>query len=225
MAVVPTHSKSMPAIPVEGAPIVGPSIKGPIVDEVSLRGLRKSCGLTQTELAQRLHRGQELVSRIEQRQDLLLSTLRTYVASLGGELELICRFADRAPVRIKTGGREAFPARLESGTAVGQGVPSFIAQHQSRIAALCHRYGVRRLAVFGSIVRGDFDAQSSDVDLVVEFRSDADASPAHQYFDFKAALEQLLGRPVDLVELDAMPDSRLKRIIARTQIPVYAEAA
>jgi predicted nucleotidyltransferase len=83
---------------------------------------------------------------------------------------------------------------------------------------------VRRLAVFGSILREDFNATSSDIDLVVDFRSDAGASAAHQYFDFKAALEQLFGRRVDLVELDAMRDSRLKRIIERSQVEVYAEA-
>jgi predicted nucleotidyltransferase len=50
------------------------------------------------------------------------------------------------------------------------------------------------------------------------------ASNTRQYFDFKAALEQLFGRRVDLVELDAMRDSRLKRIIERSQVEVYAEA-
>jgi predicted nucleotidyltransferase len=220
-----TQSKSIAAIPIEAPAAVGAHAEGLFAEEMTLRDLRKSRGLTQTDLARRLHKGQELVSRIEQRQDLLLSTLRTYVTSLGGELELICRFADRAPVRIKTGGRDGLPARLEGGMATGQGVPLLIAHHQSEIAALCRRYGARRVAVFGSIVRGDFDAQSSDIDMVVEFRSDVGISPANQYFDFKVALEQLLGRPVDLVELDAMPDSRLKRIIERTQIPVYAEAA
>ena len=218
------QAKGVAPISVEAA-IAAALVPGFIANEMSLRELRKSRGLTQTELARRLRKGQELVSRIEQRQDLLLSTLRTYISSLGGELELICRFRDRAPVRIKTGGGDGFPARLEGGAAAGQGVPLLIGQHQSEIAAMCHRYGVRRLAAFGSVLRDDFNAESSDVDLVVEFQSDVGASPAHQYFDFKLALEQLLGRPVDLVELEAMPDSRLKRIIERTQVTVYAEAA
>jgi predicted nucleotidyltransferase len=196
-----------------------------VTDEMSLRDLRKSRGLTQTELARRLHKGQELVSRIEQRQDLLLSTLRSYVSSLGGELELIGRFSGRAPIRIKTGGGDGFLARIKGEAAAGQGVPLVIARHQSEIATLCHRYGVRHLAVFGSVLREDFRPESSDIDVVVEFRADVGASLARQYFDFKAALEQLLSRPVDLVELDAMPDSRLKRIIERTQVAVYAEAA
>lgn len=74
-----------------------------IAEERSLRELRKALNLTQVDVAKRLGKGQEAVSRIEQREDLLLSTLSAYVASLGGELELICRFKNRAPVRISTG--------------------------------------------------------------------------------------------------------------------------
>jgi hypothetical protein len=39
------------------------------------------------------------------------------------------------------------------------------------------------------------------------------------------AVERLVGRPVDLVETKAMADSRLKRVIERTQVPVYEQAA
>lgn len=219
-----TRPGSIASIVAEQAAVVGPHSDDLFHEEMSLRDLRKSRGLTQTALARRLRKGQELVSRVEQRQDLLLSTLRGYIGSLGGELELLCRFADRVPVRIRIGAGEELPARLQGATAPVQAVPPLMAEHKSEIAALCHRYGVRRLAAFGSVLREDFDAQSSDIDLVVEFRNDVDSSPAHQYFDFKAALEQLLGRTIDLVELDAMPDSRLKRIIERTQVPVYAEA-
>jgi uncharacterized protein len=222
-----THSgpKNIAAIPVERPAAAKPHVDGPVAEVMNLRDLRKALGLTQTELARRLHKGQEVVSRIEQRRDLLLSTLQSYARSLGGELELVCRFADRAPVRIKTAGQQTFPRRVERETAAGQGAPSIIRRHQSEIAALCHRYSVRRLAVFGSVLREDFNAESSDIDMVAEFRSDVGAYSADQYFNFKAALEKLLGRSVDLVELDAMPDSRLKRIIERTQVAVYAEAA
>jgi transcriptional regulator with XRE-family HTH domain len=72
-------------------------------DEVSLRDLRKALALTQTDVARRLKTGQEVISRIEQRQDLLLSTLQGYVESLGGELELVCRFKNHAAVRVKPG--------------------------------------------------------------------------------------------------------------------------
>lgn len=71
-----------------------------IADEMSLRQLRRERRLTQADVAGRLGKGQDAVSRIEQRGDLLVSTLRDYVESLGGELEIVCRFKDRAPVTI-----------------------------------------------------------------------------------------------------------------------------
>lgn len=78
-----------------------------IAEELCLRDLRRSLGVTQTELARRLGKGQDAVSRIEMRDDLLLSTLREYVAAMDGELELTCRFKDRAAVRLVTSRVEA----------------------------------------------------------------------------------------------------------------------
>ena len=89
-----------------------------------------------------------------------------------------------------------------------------------RLAAVCINHGVQRLGLFGSVLRRDFDASTSDVDAVVEFET-VTAQSARQYFDLKAALEVLFGRTVDLVELGAMPDSPLKRIIERSQVTVY----
>lgn len=74
-----------------------------VPEALTLRQLRHALRVTQTELARRLKKGQEVVSRVEQRHDMLLSTLRAYVSSLGGELELVCRFGNRAAVRLKTG--------------------------------------------------------------------------------------------------------------------------
>ena len=71
-----------------------------ITEELSLRDLRKAMNLTQSDLAKRLRKGQDEVSRIETRDDLLISTLHGYVKSLGGELELVARFKDREPVRL-----------------------------------------------------------------------------------------------------------------------------
>jgi len=112
-------------------------------------------------------------------------------------------------------------------TAKTHGNPAdhYLDAHREAIALLCERFGIRRLTAFGSVLRSDFDPTRSDVDLAVEFEPQAERSPARQYFDFKRALEELLGRPVDLVELSAMPESRLKRIIERTQVPVYGQAA
>jgi hypothetical protein len=100
-----------------------------------------------------------------------------------------------------------------------------IEQHREQIADLCRRYGVRRLEVFGSVLRSDFDEMGSDVDVVAEFDPQSMGSGLRRYFDFKANMEALLNHPVDVIELGAMENTRLKRIIERTKVPVYAAAA
>lgn len=74
-----------------------------IAEELSLQELRKALAVTQVQMAKSLGKRQDEISRIEQRSDLLLSTLRDYVHSLGGELELLCTFKNRRSVRIRTG--------------------------------------------------------------------------------------------------------------------------
>ena len=68
-----------------------------IAREMALRKLREAFALTQENVAQAMRVGQETVSRIEgQRKDLRLSTLRNYIAALGGDLELVARFPDKS---------------------------------------------------------------------------------------------------------------------------------
>lgn len=96
--------------------------------------------------------------------------------------------------------------------------------NRREIAALCKRYSVEHLGLFGSAAHGGFDPARSDVDVTVQFRRVPDSASATHYFDLKQGLETVFGRPVDLVELSAMPDSRLKRQIERTQVSIYGEA-
>jgi uncharacterized protein len=96
---------------------------------------------------------------------------------------------------------------------------------QSEIAKLCGRYGVRRLEVFGSASVELEDAAARDIDLIVDFARDSRERPLPCYFEFKSDLESLLGKPVDLVELSAMAESRLRRSIVRSAVPVYAAAS
>jgi transcriptional regulator with XRE-family HTH domain len=69
-------------------------------DYQTLQELRKSRDLTQEKLAALLGINQENVSRLERRNDLLLSTLRDYVEAMGGDLEITARFPDREPVQL-----------------------------------------------------------------------------------------------------------------------------
>jgi hypothetical protein len=63
--------------------------------EMNLRALRESTGKTQEEIAAAASMGQSEVSRIERRDDYLLSTLRRYINALGGELEITAILGDK----------------------------------------------------------------------------------------------------------------------------------
>jgi predicted nucleotidyltransferase len=87
-------------------------------------------------------------------------------------------------------------------------VQSDIAEKRDALAELCRRYGVERLEVFGSAARGaDFDRNRSDADFLVTFKP-SERNELAAFADLKDALEQLLGRPVDLVEREAIETSR-----------------
>jgi predicted nucleotidyltransferase len=86
---------------------------------------------------------------------------------------------------------------------------TLITQHRDEIAALCRRYGVRRLEVFGSAARGvDFDPAKSDADFLVDFEPGDGINPLRQFFGLAEDLEALLGRRVDLTERKAVETSR-----------------
>ena len=81
----------------------------------SLKDLRLAVERTQEELAAALGVGQDTISRLEQRSDNLLSTLRRYVEGMGGKLQLVAEFPNRPPVVIDHLPR-AKPADRRAGT-------------------------------------------------------------------------------------------------------------
>lgn len=96
---------------------------------------------------------------------------------------------------------------------------------RDQIATLCRKYGVLRLDVFGSACRADFDPQRSDVDLVVEFAAEPVDSEFDRYFGLKQSLETLFGRSVDLVEMDSLRGTRLRKHVENERVPIYGQAA
>jgi predicted nucleotidyltransferase len=83
-----------------------------------------------------------------------------------------------------------------------------IDQNRDALAAICRRYGVTRLELFGSAARKNgFDPSRSDTDFLVTFEPGRRNDLA-TFADLKDALERLLGRRVDLVEREAVEGSR-----------------
>jgi predicted nucleotidyltransferase len=98
-----------------------------------------------------------------------------------------------------------------------------IAAKRPQIAALCRRFHVRRLDVFGSAARGDdFDPARSDVDFLVELDTDAPLSLYDTYFGLQRDLQTLLGREVDLISPAAVDNPYVRASIERNREPVYA---
>ena len=86
-----------------------------VAEEMSLRELRRAHKLTQARVAETLGIGQDQVSRLEQRSDLLLSTLRGYVEAMGGRLTIVVEFPHQKPVVLSgIGALETDAASAES---------------------------------------------------------------------------------------------------------------
>ena len=66
---------------------------------------------------------------------------------------------------------------------------------QKQIDEFCQRHHISKLALFGSVLRNDFNAES-DIDILVEF--EPDHIPGLAFFEMEAELTQILGRKVDL---------------------------
>jgi DNA-binding XRE family transcriptional regulator len=92
-------------------------VKARAMELATLKDLRLAAQQTQEQLAATLGVGQDTISRLEKRSDMLLSTLRHYVESMGGKLELVAQFPNRPPVVIEHLGVEANTGKRTRATA------------------------------------------------------------------------------------------------------------
>lgn len=100
---------------------------------------------------------------------------------------------------------------------------AILESRREQISELCRRYGVQRLDVFGSAARvTDFDPARSDVDLLVSYRPEQPAPDMVEYFAFREALADVLGRPVDLVMASAVDNPYVRAGIERSRQALYA---
>jgi uncharacterized protein len=98
-----------------------------------------------------------------------------------------------------------------------------VAKHTDEIAALCKKYRVVRLEVFGSAARGDdFDVDRSDVDLIARFDKTQAKFTLSEFFDFAEELEKILERKVDLSEDVPIKNPYLRRSIDASRELLYA---
>jgi predicted nucleotidyltransferase len=92
---------------------------------------------------------------------------------------------------------------------------------REQVARFCRERGIRKLSLFGSVLRPDFDPRHSDVDVLAEFEPGVLKSAGFRYFGYAEELAAIIGRKVDFC-------SRLHPLIlarVRDQLfPVYERA-
>ncbi len=97
-----------------------------------------------------------------------------------------------------------------------------IEHHRAEVDALCRRYNVCSLELFGSAATGEFDPATSDLDLLVQFLPLQPGTRADAYFGLLHAMEDLFHRRIDLVVVEAIKNSRFQRSVDRQRTLLYA---
>lgn len=97
-----------------------------------------------------------------------------------------------------------------------------IEAYRTELDRLCRRYHVRSLALFGSAAGDDFDPARSDVDLLVDFEPLPPGTHADAYFGLLESLEDLFGRPVDLVMTRAIRNPYFRQAVESSRHLIYA---
>lgn len=101
-------------------------------------------------------------------------------------------------------------------------MPEVLERNRPQVAELCRQVGVRRLDLFGSAARGEFDPESSDLDFLVEFDAPPPAQYASACFALKDGLEKLFARPVDLVTESDLDNPNLRQRVEAERRNLYA---
>lgn len=90
-----------------------------------------------------------------------------------------------------------------------------------KLATFCRARGIRKLSLFGSVLRDDFDPARSDVDVLAEFEPGALEGVGFRYFGYGEALAEILGRKVDFC---SRLNPHLDAAVRREAVPIYEQA-
>lgn len=95
-------------------------------------------------------------------------------------------------------------------------------RYTTDIAKLCENHKVRSLYAFGSVLTDSFNNES-DIDLIVDFSNMEVEDYADNYFDFKFSLQDILKRPIDLLEEKAIKNPYFRQSINQQRLLVYGQ--
>jgi predicted nucleotidyltransferase len=96
----------------------------------------------------------------------------------------------------------------------------YLDNYREQLPPLCRKYNVDRLYAFGSVLTDRFGPES-DVDLIVAFTDMPVEEYADNYFDFKFSLQDILNRPVDLLEQQAIRNPYFLKAVNNTKQLIY----
>ena len=88
------------------------------------------------------------------------------------------------------------------------------------INKLCRQHQVKKLYVFGSALTNNFN-ENSDVDLIVEFNTLKVEEYADNYFNFKFSLQNIVKRPIDLLEEKELENPYFKNAVIKDRALIY----
>ena len=110
---------------------------------------------------------------------------------------------------------------MSEGRTTETGCAEIVERNLPAIAELCRRFEVRRLDLFGSATTGRFDPARSDLDFLVAFKEMPAGKYAKACFGLRESLEQLFGRPIDLLTEPALVNPFLRRQIESEKRTLY----
>ena len=97
----------------------------------------------------------------------------------------------------------------------------YIDDYKNALTQLCVKHKVKSLYVFGSVLTSRFN-NDSDIDMIVDIDSTNPLEYANYYFNLKFALQDLLKRPIDLLENKAVRNNYLRQEIDNSKQLIYA---
>lgn len=92
---------------------------------------------------------------------------------------------------------------------------------REKIAEFCRARGIRKLSLFGSVLRDDFDPARSDVDVLAEFAPDALKGVGFRCFGYGEELARIIGRKVDFC---SRLNKHIEAAVRREAVPICEEA-
>jgi predicted nucleotidyltransferase len=102
-------------------------------------------------------------------------------------------------------------------------LPEIVTNHLEEVRALCEKYSVKKLTIFGSAVKGTFDPKRSDLDFVVEFEWHHDPSErGRRWLELWEELKDLFGRNIDLIVASTIENPFIAQSIRQAHLDLYA---